>query len=151
MATAAALQEVAARHIGTLGDANQRPVPARRVHEPTALAHRRRRRLHAVVEDHVLVNWADREQGDDLGGAVVRWGVAGLGGGAMEVLKLVDIGDEQGGVVVEDVENPGRICTQPEVWYVVRAANLEPDHQAVGIRCVVGDDPEREGDVHAAA
>ena len=69
----------------------------------------------------------------------------------MEVVKLVDIDDEQGGVVVEDVENLGRICTRPEVWDVVRAENLEPDHQAVGIRCVVGDDPEREGDVHAAA
>ena len=71
----------------------------------------------------------------------------------MEVVKLVDIDDEQGGVVVEDVENPWRICTRPEVWGVVRAENLEmePDHPTVGLRCVISDDPEWEGDVHAAA
>lgn len=157
----AALQGVAARHVGAPGDADQRPVPARRVHEPAAPPHRLRRRLHAVVEDHVLVGRADREREAELGGAVARRGVAGLGrsgggGGAIdidEVAELVDVGDEQGGVAVEDVEDPERVrsLVGPDVGGVVRAEDLEPDQSAAGLRGVVGDDPEREGDVHAAA
>jgi hypothetical protein len=64
----ASLQEVvAARHVGAPGDGDQRPVAARRVHEPAAPAHRRRRRLRAVVEDHVLVRRADGEREAELG------------------------------------------------------------------------------------
>ena len=153
----ATLHEVAARHVGTFGDANQRLVPARRVHEPAALPHRLRRRLLAVVEDYVLVSRADRERVAELGGAVVLRGVAGLferrRSRGVEIFELVDVGDEQGGVAVEDVEDlePVVAFVGPEVGGVVGAVDLEPEHPTVGLRCVVGDVPEREGDVHAAA
>lgn len=70
-----------------------------------------------------------------------------------EVLKLVDVGDDQGGVAVEDVQDPERVraLVGPDVRGAVGAEDLEPDHPAAGLRRVVGDEPEREGDAHAAA
>jgi hypothetical protein len=38
-----------------------------------------------------------------------------------------------------------------EVRRVADAANLEPDRTAVGLRRLLLDDPEREGDAHVAA
>lgn len=159
----AAVQEVSAvvvRLAVTPSDAGESAVAAsRHLHKPLVVR-RRRRRLGAVVQDEVLVERADGEREGDLGGAVVPGDAADGGAAAAaaavrgsELLELVGVGDEQGGVGVGDAEDlePVVVPAVSEVRRAVDAADLEPDPAAVGGRRLLLDDPEREGDLHAAA
>uniref|UniRef100_A0A804QK49 Uncharacterized protein n=1 Tax=Zea mays TaxID=4577 RepID=A0A804QK49_MAIZE len=152
----AAVQGVSAavRLAVTPSDAGESAVAAsRHLHKPLLV---RRRRLGAVVQDEVLVERADGEREADLGGAVVLGDAADNGAAAVrgsERLEFVRVGDDQGGVVVEDAEDlePVVVPAVSEVRRAIDAADLEPDCAAVGGRRLLRDDPEREGDLHAAA
>ena len=70
---------------------------------------------------------------------------------SIEHFELPDIGDDQRGVVVGDVEDLERqILAVPESRSVVAANHLEPNLPTVS-RCMVRDDPELEGDVDVSA
>lgn len=108
----------------------------------------------------VLIDGADGERKGDLGGAVVFGDAAALividdgpVQGGSELFELVGVGDDQGCVVVKDAEDlePVLVPAVSEVRCAVHAANLEPDRAAVGLRRLLLDDPEREGDAHVAA
>ena len=159
----AAVQEVSpvvGLAVAPPSDASKRVVAASRLDKPLARRRCRRRRLGAVVQDHFLIDGADGERKGDLGGAVVFGDSAALiddrgvrVGGSSELFELVGVGDDQGGVVVEDGEDlePVRVPAVSEERRGVDAANLEPDRAAVGARRLLLDDPEREGDGHVAA
>lgn len=111
------------------------------------------RRPGAVVEDEVLVEGADGERVPDFGGRVGRGDMAALGAGpTVEVLELVGVGDEQGAVVDEDVEDPQPVVglVVPEVGDVVLAVDLEP-HLGAPVLLRARDDPKRGRDSHVAA
>ena len=128
-------------------DANKRVTAAAfRVHKPAFSPHSRRRRLRrAVVEDEVQADGADRERLPDLGRGVGCHDMASLGAGVPEVVELVDVGDEQGAVAVEDVEHlePVLPPVVAEVWGVVAAVNLEAQPAAFRVRLLLRDEPER--------
>lgn len=150
----AALQSVSvlvARLVVMPSDADKRAVAAFRLHKPPVMP--LRRRLRAVVEDQVLICRAEREWRPEFGRAVDRRDMAGFVAGGMEVIKLMDIDDEQRGVVVEDVKDLESVLapTVPKVWNVVSASNLEAEPTALGHLCLLRDDLEREGDGHVAA
>lgn len=98
----AALQK-AYRLVVTLLEASERVVAAFRPDETQDTPLRRRRSLGAVVEDEVLIDGADREWPTELGGGVGPRDMAVTG--AVEVVHLLDIGDKQGAVAVEDVDD----------------------------------------------
>ena len=56
----------------------------------------------------------------------------------------MDIGDKQGAVVIEDVENPEPVLTPvvPEVWDAVVAMDLEAQSAAFCISCLLRDESE---------
>ena len=87
-----------------------------------------RRRPGAIVEDEFLVPGAYRERRPDFGGHVGLGDMAAFLPGEIEVTELVDVEDEQGTVVVEDVEDletePSLVV--PKVWDTVEAVYLEP-------------------------
>lgn len=112
-----------------------------------------RRRLVAGVEDQVLIESADRERKAELGGAVGLRETAEARAGVIKLLQLLDIGDEQGAVAVEDVKDlelgPAVVLTTvPKVWSMVMASNLETEPATVGLRCLLRDEPERLPDAH---
>jgi hypothetical protein len=99
----------------------------------------RLRCLGAHVEDEVQIDGADREWKADFGGGVGSQNMAALGVGSDEVLKLVDISDKQGAVVVEDVEDPESILPPiiPEVWNAVVAMDLEAQLTTFCVCCLL--------------
>jgi len=86
-------------------------------------------------------------------GVVCRDVAETFGAGDVEALEFVDIGDEQGGVVVEDVADLEPVLTPrvSEVWGAVSAADLEPRRTAAGLHRLLRDEPEGEGDVDVSA
>ena len=64
----------------------------------------------------------------DFGGRVGLRDMASPLAREIEVPELADVGDEQGTVAVEDVEDlePELSLLVPEVWYTVDAVYLEP-------------------------
>jgi len=95
--------------------------------------------LGAHVEDEVQIDGADREWKADFGGGVGSQNMADLGGGSDEVLKLVDVSDKQGAVVVEDVEDLESILSPiiAEVWNAVVAMDLESQPTAFCVGCLL--------------
>ena len=130
----AALQSVAAvdpaRLVVPPSRADKRVVPAHRVHQPRSA--RRPRLPGAVVEDEVLVERADGERMRNFGGGVGRGDMAaGIVG---EVAELVDVGDEQGAVAVEDIQDlepePGlQIPRSPELSVLLSLAHTEEERR----------------------
>ncbi|GJN05868.1 hypothetical protein PR202_ga23538 [Eleusine coracana subsp. coracana] len=83
--------------------------------------------LVAAVEDEVQIDRADQERKSYFGGGVGSQDMAALGLRSTEVLKLVDICDNQRAVVVEDVKDSEPILAPviPEVWNAVVAMDLK--------------------------
>jgi hypothetical protein len=116
-------------------DMNKQAAATFRLHKPPI----RLRCLGAHVEDEVQIDGADREWKADFGGGVGSQNMAALGVRSVEVLKLVDVSDKQGAVVVEDVEDLESILSPiiAEVWNAVVAMDLESQPTAFCVRCLL--------------
>lgn len=88
-----------------------------------------------MVEDEILVERADGEREAEFGGGVGRGDMAPFFTGTVEVPELVDVGDEQGEVAIEDVEDlePVLAAVVPEVRDLICAVDLEPHLQAANV------------------